>query len=390
MTAEWLPPAPEAGDLPPALLDSLYSALSAQHSALRRGEVLASHTSIRVGGPADLFLPATRAEQVVAALKAAHALGVPCRVIGGASNLLVADAGVAGLVVKSMLRAPVRYVAHPNEPGRVTLVASAGHLLAGLARQSARRGFAGLVWASNVPGTVGAAVVNNAGAFGGAMAEVLERALVVDPLGRTRYVTPDDLAMAYRSSRLKRRELDCVVLEAEIRLKEADPVALEAELRAVRDLRRRTQPGGFSVGSTFTNPPGDSAGRLIDAAGLKGRRVGGAEVSPLHANFIVNRGGATAQDVYTLMRLLQDTVYAQASIWLVPEVQLLGRWPGDVLAALAGPGGGGQRPGWGSRATDQGPDWGLEARDQWPTTKSLASSAFRSLAPDPRPLAGGA
>jgi UDP-N-acetylmuramate dehydrogenase len=341
MSAEWLPLAHEAGEVPPERLNALHAALSAQQAAPRRGEALAPHTSIRIGGPADLFLPATRAEQVVASLRAGHALGVPCRVIGGASNLLVADAGVAGLVVKSMLRAPVRYVAHPTEPGRVTLVATAGHLLASLARESAKRGLAGLVWASNVPGTVGAAVVNNAGAFGGAMAEVLERALVVDPTGRTCYLTPDDLAMAYRSTRLKRRELNYVVLEAEIRLIEADPLPLAADLRAVRDQRRRTQPAGFSVGSTFTNPPGDSAGRLIDAAGLKGRRMGGAQVSSLHANFIVNRDHATAQDVYALMRAMQDAVYAQSAIWLVPEVQLIGRWPGDALAALWGPGDGG-------------------------------------------------
>jgi UDP-N-acetylmuramate dehydrogenase len=353
MTAEWLPPDAEREDVPAERLSALYSALcGAQERAplrqggagsggppppIRRREVLAPHTSIRVGGPADLFLPATRVEQVVAALHAAHELGVPCRVIGGASNLLVADSGVAGLVVKSMLRSPVRYVAHPSEAGRVTAVAGAGYLLARLARESARRGLAGLVWASNVPGTVGAAVVNNAGAFGGAMADVLERALVVAPSGQTAYLTPDDLAMAYRSTRLKRRELDYVVLEAEVRLAEADPVRLEAELRAVRDQRRRTQPAGFSLGSTFTNPPGDSAGRLIDVAGLKGRRVGGAEVSPLHANFIVNRGQATAWDVYALMRAMQDEVYAQAGVWLVPEVQLIGRWPREALAALAAP-----------------------------------------------------
>ncbi|HLH21103.1 MAG TPA: UDP-N-acetylmuramate dehydrogenase [Chloroflexota bacterium] len=341
MSAEWLPREWEGGDVPSERLDALYAALSTQHSALgmalRRAEPLAPHTSIRIGGPADLFLVATRPEQVAAALRAAHALGVPCRVIGGASNLLVADAGVAGLVVKSMLRSPVRYVAHPDEPGRVTAVAPAGHLLASLARQTARRGLAGLVWASNVPGTVGAAVVNNAGAFGGAMAEVLERALVVGPSGQTAYLTPDDLAMAYRTTRLKRRELDDVVLEAELRLTAADPGPLAAELRAVRDQRRRTQPAGFSVGSTFTNPPGDSAGRLIDAAGLKGRRVGGAEVSPLHANFIVNRDHATAADVYTLMRTVQDAVYAQTGIWLVPEVQLVGRWPRAALAGLAAP-----------------------------------------------------
>src|SRR5579883_3648620 len=194
MSAEWLPREWEGGDVPSERLDALYAALSTQHSALgmalRRAEPLAPHTSIRIGGPADLFLVATRPEQVAAALRAAHALGVPCRVIGGASNLLVADAGVAGLVVKSMLRSPVRYVAHPDEPGRVTAVAPAGHLLASLARQTAQRGLAGLVWASNVPGSVGAAVVNNAGAFGGCMADVLVRALVVDPQGRVHHYTP--------------------------------------------------------------------------------------------------------------------------------------------------------------------------------------------------------
>jgi UDP-N-acetylmuramate dehydrogenase len=330
-------------DVAPELLDRLYAALSAQQSVLRRHEPLAPHTSLRVGGPADLFLAARRAEQVVAARRTANQLGVPCRVIGDASNLLVADAGIVGLVVKSMLRFPPRYLAHANAPDRVTVVAGAGDRLAGLARESAKRGLAGLVWASNVPGTVGAAVVNNAGAFGGAMAGVLERALVVDPAGQTSYLTPDDLAMVYRSTRLKRRELDYVVLEAEIGLTPSNPARLEADLRAVREQRRRSQPAGFSVGSTFTNPPGDAAGRLIDAAGLKGRRVGGAHVSPLHANFIVNDGHATAWDVYTLMRTVQDAVSARTGIWLVPEVQLVGRWPPDALAALfrrSGAGGG--------------------------------------------------
>ncbi|HZS02916.1 MAG TPA: UDP-N-acetylmuramate dehydrogenase [Chloroflexota bacterium] len=302
----------------------------------RLGERLAPHTSYRIGGPADLFLPASRTEQVVEALQAAHALGVPCRVIGGASNLLVADDGIAGLVVKSLVNT-TRYVVDPADPQRVTLVAAAGCQLAAVARQSARRGLAGLVWASNVPGTVGAAVVNNAGAFGGSMAEVLERALLVDAAGQTIYLGPDELAMAYRSTRLKRRELDLVVLEAELRLRPGDAAALEAEIRQVRERRQQTQPAGFSAGSMFANPPGDAAGRLIEAAGLKGARVGGAVVSPLHANFIVNEGGASARDVYTLMRRVQEVVYARMGVWLIPEVQLVGRWRPEELAALATP-----------------------------------------------------
>ncbi len=302
----------------------------------RWGEPLAPHTSFRIGGPADLFLAASRTDQIVSAIGAARALGVPCRVIGGASNLLVADAGIAGLVVKCMARA-VRFQPDPHEPDRVTAVAAAGCQLAALARQATRRGLAGLIWASNVPGTVGAAVVNNAGAYGGAMAEVLERALVVDPAGQTAYLTPADLAMAYRTTRLKHRELDAIVLEADIRLRAGDPTQLDAELRAVRERRRRAQPAGFSAGSIFANPPGDAAGRLLDACGLKGRRVGDAEVSTLHANFILNRGAATAHDVVTLTRVMQDRVYEQTSVWLVPEVQLAGRWAAAQVAALAAP-----------------------------------------------------
>ena len=326
-----------SGDREPAALQALAARLG---GAARWAEPLAPHTSMRVGGPAELFLPARRNEQIVTGLRAAHELGVPCRVIGGASNLLVADAGIAGLVVKSLVQG-VRYQSHSSEPGRVTAIAAAGCLFASLARDCARRGLAGLVWASNVPGTVGAAVVNNAGAFGSAMAEVLERALLVDTAGQTRYVTPAELAMAYRTTRLKRRELDGVVLEAELRLQVGDAALLLADLQRVREQRRRTQPAGFSVGSTFMNPPGDAAGRLIEAAGLKGRRVGGIEVSRLHANFLLNRGGAAASDVYALMRQIQDAVYARTGVWLLPEVQLVGRWDPSQLAALAAPSAGG-------------------------------------------------
>ncbi|HLI27750.1 MAG TPA: UDP-N-acetylmuramate dehydrogenase [Chloroflexota bacterium] len=304
---------------------------------VRRRELLAPYTSYRIGGPADLFLVATRPETVVAALRAADTWAVPCLLIGGASNLLVADAGVAGLVVKLALTG-VRFVEDPERPEHVTVVAAAGCQLAALARQCAQRGLAGLVWASNVPGSVGAAVVNNAGAFGGCMADVLVRALVVDPQGRVHHYTPAELAMQYRSTRLKAGSLRGAVLEAELALTRGDRAALLAELAAVRARRRQTQPSGFSAGSMFVNPPGDAAGRLIEAAGLKGYRCGNAQISVQHANFFLNLGGATARDVYTLMRIAQDAVYARTGIWLRPEVQLVGRWDPAELAALAGPG----------------------------------------------------
>ena len=304
--------------------------------SVRRGELLAPHTTYRIGGPADLFLVVERPAQVAAALQAAHELNVPCRLIGGASNLLVADAGVAGLVVK-MHMSGVRFVEHEDAPARFTAVAAAGCQLASLARQCARRGLAGLVWASNVPGSVGAAVVNNAGAFGSCMADVLARALVVDPAGSTAWYTPDDLAMTYRRTRLKDGTLVGAVLEAELNLQPGEPAALLAEIAAVRARRKQTQPAGFSAGSMFANPPGDAAGRLIEAVGLKGARHGDAQIAPLHANFFLNLGRATAADVYGLMRRAQDAVYREHGIWLHPEVQLVGRWPCAALAALAAP-----------------------------------------------------
>ncbi|MBX5490687.1 MAG: UDP-N-acetylmuramate dehydrogenase [Chloroflexi bacterium] len=321
--------------VPPAALAALAQRLE---PGVRWRHVLAPYTTYRIGGPADLFLVATRAEEVVTALQAAHALGVPCRLIGGASNLLIADAGVAGLVIKLSMSG-VRFIEDPGGPERVIVVAAAGCQLASLARQCARRGLAGLVWASNVPGSVGAAVVNNAGAFGGCMADVLVRALVVDPQGQARYYTPAELAMEYRSTRLKAGALQGAVLEAELALTRADPRELEQQLAQVRERRRQSQPSGFSAGSMFTNPPGDAAGRLIEAAGLKGYRCGDAQISPQHANFFLNLGAATAREVYALMRVAQDAVYRQTGIWLRPEVQLVGRWTPAELAALAAPGG---------------------------------------------------
>jgi UDP-N-acetylmuramate dehydrogenase len=303
---------------------------------VREREPLAHHAYFRIGGPADLFLAATEPAHVALALSASRECGVPCRLIGSASNLLVSDDGVDGLVVKVLLRG-VRYERRVDEPNAFTIVAAAGVQLASLARESARRGYEGLVWASSVPGTVGAAVVNNAGAFGGCMADVLERAHVVDADGVTSWLTREALAMSYRTTRLKRGELALAVLEAELRVRHGDSQALTAEVHQIREQRRQTQPAGFSAGSMFTNPPADAAGRLIEAAGLKGRRSGAAEISTLHANFFLNHGGAKARDVYTLMRAAQDAVFRQSGIWLHPEVELIGRWSAEDLNALTAP-----------------------------------------------------
>ncbi len=254
--------------------------------------------------------------------------------IGAGSNLLVSDAGVDGLVVK-IQGGESRVVDTDSGP---ILVAGAGLGLASLARRVSKTGFGGLEWATNVPGTVGGAVVNNAGAFGGDTASCLVAATVARADGEQRRLLAADLQYAYRTSVLKRRELGPVaIVEAEIRVQRTAPEASLALIAAYQAQRTRSQPRQLSAGSVFANPPGDFSGRLIEVAGLKGARVGGAQFSTRHANFIVNEGGATADDVFTLMRRAQDAVYASSGVWLQPEIELFGRWTAAQVQALSAP-----------------------------------------------------
>jgi UDP-N-acetylmuramate dehydrogenase len=256
-------------------------------------------------------------------------------VIGGGSNLLVADSGVDGLIVKA---GGTRFeVARSNaEP---TLVAEAGANLANLARRVSKLGLAGLEWAANVPGTVGGAVVNNAGAFGGNTAACLISATLTNANGRQMRMASDELEYAYRTSVLKRRELlqdqgDLAVEVAEFRLQPSSAGEADGLVKQYNAQRMRSQPRIQSAGSVFANPEGRFSGKLIEEAGLKRTHIGGAEISEQHANFIVNPGGATARDVYALMRQAQDVVYANTGIWLRPEIELLGRWTARERSAL--------------------------------------------------------
>jgi len=330
-------------------------------SAARQNEPLARYTSSRVGGTADLFYVARTRSDLTQAVDIATRLGVPWRLIGGASNLLVSDAGVGGLVVK--VNTSGTRLVEAGSDRSVLVEAEAGCMLAAVARQVSHAGLSGLEWASNVPGTVGASVVNNSGAFGSSTAEHLVQAVVHTPGIGAGAVQAAELGLAYRTSRLKRGEVAGVVLQATYRVTRGDPAASRRRLHEVQEQRRRTQPSGYSLGSMFTNPPGDSAGRLIEVAGLKGRRVGGAEVSHLHANFILNRTSAStesppddgcdgqdsgplpvhgrssmtparARDILDLIKIIQETVWADAHVWLIPEVQFVGRWKPSELRTL--------------------------------------------------------
>jgi UDP-N-acetylmuramate dehydrogenase len=301
---------------------------------LEREVGLAPYTSLRVGGTSQYFVLASTGHQLAEALGWARDEGHPVRVVGGGSNLLVADPGVDGLVIKIA----DAHTAIEERHGEPVLIAAAGATFANVARRLAKDGFGGLEWAANVPGTVGGAVVNNAGAFGSDTASCLLGAEVVDDRGRRGYLTPDELEYAYRTSVLKRRELGNIAVErVDLRLIPKAPGQADSLVKEFNAQRMRTQPRVLSAGSVFANPEGDYAGRLIESAGLKGITIGGAQISEQHANFIVNPGGATARDVYELMRLTQQRVFDAAGVWLKPEIELFGRWTPEERAALVGP-----------------------------------------------------
>jgi UDP-N-acetylmuramate dehydrogenase len=305
---------------------------------IQRNILLAGLTTMRVGGPAEYFVVVHTVDQMIKLVRWAREQLLPYYVLGGGSNILISDAGIRGLVIHNRCRqvrvdaAPLQCMGPVDE--RPYLFTESGAAMAGLARTSIKHGLVGLEWAVSVPGTVGGAVVGNAGAHGGEVKDSLEDALVIDEEGEVHAYYLADFEYAYRNSVLKRKQplktgFKPVVLSANFRLTPGNPV--EAAARADQFLahRRRTQPVEPSLGSTFVNPPGDYAGRLIEMAGLKGARRGGVEVSQVHANFLVNPGGAgaaTATDALNLIEYIQEIVARRSGVDLELEVQMVGEW----------------------------------------------------------------
>ncbi len=285
-------------------------------------EPLARHCTFRMGGPAELFVRAETRGELVELANAARAASIPFFILGNGSNILVADAGVRGLVIENHADA---YETR-EEGDKLCLLAESGASLPGLANRLARQGWAGLEWAIGVPSTIGAAVVGNAGAHGGSTGDNLVRAEILTARGEVEWWGHADFNFAYRYSRLKNARAGEVVLRAEFELARDDPAACIARMNKYTEHRRRTQPTDPSVGSMFKNPPGDYSGRLIEAAGLKGTRVGQVEVSPVHANFFVNHGGATAQEAAELVELVRRTVKEKFGVELELEIQRVGEW----------------------------------------------------------------
>ncbi len=285
---------------------------------LQRNVPLAPYTAARLGGAADMLLAVHHADELAQAVQLLWQADLPFHILGGGSNVLVSDAGVRGVVLLNRARA-VRFSEH-------SVWAESGANLGNIARQAARKGLSGLEWAVSIPGTVGGAVFGNAGAHGGETAAQLQLAEILHPAQGRIQVSPADLGYAYRSSALKRGELPGVVLSAAFRLEPAPVERIQQQMAAFVEHRKRTQPPGASMGSMFKNPPGDYAGRLIEAAGLKGTRIGGAEISPVHANFFINHGDATASDLYQLICLARETVARKFGITLELEIELLGEF----------------------------------------------------------------
>jgi UDP-N-acetylmuramate dehydrogenase len=294
-----------------------------------RDEPLARFTTMKVGGPADLFATAHNAFELKALVRFARSRGLPHLVLGRGSDVVIADAGVRGLVIQNR--------AEGSRVGDDRYTAETGVQMARAATETQRAGLTGLEFGLAIPGTVGGAVWANAGAHESDVAAILESARIVDAQGSEAVVPVADLAMAYRDSRLKHVAPGAppeIVVEATFRLAPADPDTIKGRLDDIRRWRQAHQPLGIpSAGSVFRNPPGDSAGRLIDAAGLKGLRMGGAVVSEKHANFIVNDQKGRAADVRRLAEHVRAEIEARHGIRLQLEIEFLGDWSGWEEAA---------------------------------------------------------
>ena len=280
-------------------------------------ELMSQHTTFKIGGPADYFLVPEKSEDVGAIVRLCKKEGIPYFILGNGSNLLVGDGGYRGVVIqiyKNMSSVTVE---------GTEIIAQAGALLSSVAAAAKNASLTGFEFAGGIPGTMGGAVVMNAGAYGGEMKDVLTEVTVMDDEGEIITLPADKLELGYRTSIIK--TAGYIVLEAKLQLKEGDPEVIRETMKDLTTRRTTKQPLEYpSAGSTFKRPEGYFAGKLIMDSGLAGYQVGGAQVSEKHCGFVINAGGATARDVRTLMDDVRDVVYKKYGVTLEPEVKFLG------------------------------------------------------------------
>ncbi len=293
---------------------------------LKKDELLSRYSVMNVGGPADYLVTAGSSQDLEAYVCFLWEEKIPFLLLGGGSNTLISDAGIRELVMINEAK-KIKFLDRDRESP--ILWAESGASFGSLARRAGSKGWTGLEWASGIPGTVGGAVINNAGAFGSNVAEKLEMAEILHPSGdniqRSEW-SVDQFAYDYRSSVIKSGEKQAVVLSATFKMEISTPAVVKGKISMIAEKRQSSQPSGASLGSMFKNPPGDFAGRLIEDTGLKGTRVGDVEISSLHGNFFLNRGNASATDIATLIAQVRDQVHEKFGVELELEIQFIGDW----------------------------------------------------------------
>jgi UDP-N-acetylmuramate dehydrogenase len=292
------------------------------YDRLQENVPLSGYTVARLGGPADLLIIVRSAEELVLVAEKLWEADIPFVLLGGGSNVLVSDKGVRNVVIINRSRR-VKFSVLTDPP---TVQAESGVTPNDIAQRAAGLGLAGFEWAASVPGSLGGAIYGNAGAFDSDMAgNLISIELMHRHQGR-RIWTVGMMEYGYRTSVLKREHPPALILSAQLALSHGDPQAIREKMELFSKRRKNSQPAGASMGSVFKNPPGDKAGRLIEAAGLKGKRIGDVEISAQHANFFINHGQSTAQDYRTLIELARSTVAEKFGLTLDLEVELIGEW----------------------------------------------------------------
>ena len=292
---------------------------------VRVNEIMKSHTSFRVGGPADLFAEPKDTEEISALISAAKALSIPFFLMGNGSNLVISDEGIEGLVIhlgENFSR--IESKPDPNDPDKELVRVTAGTLLTRLSSFATKNGLSGLEFASGIPGTVGGAVFMNAGAYDHDMSEVVEEVTYISKDGQVKTVGKENLDFSYRNSVFMKE--GGIVTDALVSLPHGDPEEIAAKVKEYTEKRTKSQPLNFpSAGSMFKRPVGHYTGALIEQCGLKGTSVGGAQVSEKHAGFVINKGDATASDIDGLVKKIQSEVKAKFDVDLEREVRFIGR-----------------------------------------------------------------
>jgi UDP-N-acetylmuramate dehydrogenase len=289
---------------------------------LQENAPLSSYTAARIGGPADVLVFVHSMDELAQTSEKLWEMDVPFILLGSGSNVLVSDKGVRGVVIINRARL-VKFNSQLEPP---TVHAESGVTPNDIAQRAERLGLAGFEWAARIPGTLGGAIYGNAGAFDGDIAgNLLSVELVHRQFGHQVWPVTK-MEYGYRTSVLKREHPPVIILSAELALKHGDSQEIRAKMEQISEQRHRNQPPGASMGSMFKNPAGEKAGSLIEKAGLKGRRIGNAEISKQHANFFISNGQTRSEDMKTLMELAQTTVLDKFGVQLEPEIEIIGEW----------------------------------------------------------------